>query len=68
PPPPPPTAIANRFSETPISLLRIAQKAEKSHKNLGFLMQLQFSQGYDILFFVKKQVFSAWIQFFCASC
>ena len=48
----------------PISLLRIAQKAEISNKNLGFLMQLHFSQGYDILFFVKKQVFSAWIQFF----
>ena len=58
-----PTAVQDTFIEAPNCLLRIAQKAKKTDKIIGFLMQLLFWYPYDILFFVKKQVFSAWIQF-----
>jgi hypothetical protein len=44
--------------------LPIAQKPEDSRENLGFLVQLKFDKPYDILFLVKKQVFSNGAQLF----
>ena len=39
-------------------LLLIAQKPGKSEEILGLLVQLKFDKLYDILFSMKKQVFS----------
>lgn len=37
-----PTAVQDTFIEAPNCLLRIAQKAKKTDKIIGFLMQLLF--------------------------